>query len=138
MINLFQTNNPKVAIYAMLIACFLPMVFAIIAKILGRFKSKDNADPRQFLEKLSGMPARANAVQQNGYESLPMFLSSVVVAMLFFVPQPVINQLAVLFVALRIAYGFAYLFNLALFRSILWGLSMACIVMLFVVSIRVI
>ncbi len=138
MINLIQTNNPKVAIYAMLVACFLPMCFAIIAKILGGFKPKDNANPREFLDKLSGMPARANAVQQNRYESLPIFLASVIVAMLFFVPQPVINQLAVLYVGIRIAYGFAYLFNLALFRSILWGLSMACIFMLFMVSLRVV
>ncbi len=130
-------DTPSVAIIAMMVACALPFVFAMIAKMLGGFKETDNARPREFLAQLTGMPARANAIQQNSFESLPMFLSAVLLAMMLFAPQSAINILACLYVAIRIGYGIAYLMNLALFRSILWMLSMACIVMLFVITLRV-
>ncbi len=133
----FIPKHESVAIIAMMIACALPFVFAMIAKAIGGFKASDNAQPRTFLQKLTGLPARAHAVQQNSYESLPMFLASVTVAMIFFVPQIAINYLACLYVAIRIGYGIAYLLNLALFRSILWTLSMACIFMLFMMTLRV-
>lgn len=132
----FIPNTPSMAIWAMVVACFLPLVFTWIAKLSGGFKSKDNVEPRKFLDKLTGMPARARAVEQNSYESLPMFLVAVVVAMLFFVPQSIINNLAWLYVAIRIAYGIAYLLNLSLFRSILWALSMACVFILFWTTAR--
>ncbi len=130
-------DYPSIAIIAMIIACALPLGFAAMAKALGGFQSTDNAHPRDFLDKLTGMPARANAVQQNSYESLPMFLAAVTVAMIFFVPQSAVNHLACLYVVIRIAYGVAYLLNLALFRSILWALSMACIFVLFAMTLRV-
>ncbi len=138
MINLpFINDNPQIAIYAMLVACFLPVVFAGIAKASGGFKSNDNANPRAFLSKLSGLPARANAVQQNSYETLPMFFASVIIAMMMFVPQQFVNNLACLYILLRILYGVAYLLDLALFRSIVWILSMACVAMLFLATAHV-
>lgn len=129
-------NSTTTAIYAMMTACFLPFVFAIVAKALGGFTPKDNANPRIFLAITTGMASRANAVQVNSFESLPMFLAAVILAMLFFVPQQVVNNFAWMYVVIRIAYGMAYVFNLALFRSILWALSMVCIMMLFYVSMR--
>lgn len=126
-----------VAIYAMMAACFLPFVFTIIAKLSGGFRPADNANPRAFLAKTTGRAARANAAQANSFESLPMFLAATTVAMYCFVPQDVINSLAWLYVFIRIAYGVAYIINAAMLRSVLWFLSMACIAMLFVLSIRV-
>ena len=125
------------SIWAMVIASLLPVIFAGIAKMLGGFTIKDNSHPRDFLQKTTGAAARANAVQQNSYETLPVFLASILVAMLFFVPQQVINNLAWLYVCIRLAYGYAYIRDLATFRSILWILSMACCLMLFALTIRV-
>lgn len=132
----FVPAGADAAIRAMLVASGLPFVFAVIAKLLGGFKAEDNANPRQFLQGLNGAAARANAVQQNSYESLPIFLAAVLIAMLFFVPQSVVNNLAWMYVLIRVGYGVAYISNLALFRSILWALSMACCVLLFYLSIR--
>uniref|UniRef100_UPI00227A9F34 MAPEG family protein n=1 Tax=Pasteurella multocida TaxID=747 RepID=UPI00227A9F34 len=80
--------------------------------------------------------ARANAAQQNSYETLPVFLAAVIVALLFFVPLSVVSQLAWLYVILRIIYGLAYIANWATFRSIIWSLSLACPLMLFYLAIR--
>ena len=125
------------AIWAMVVASLLPLFMAMLAKVLGGFNVADNAHPRDFLQRTTGAAARANAAQQNSYETLPIFLAAVLVAMLFFVPQPVINKLAWLYVIIRMGYCVAYITNLALFRSILWVLSIACSVMLFYLAIRI-
>lgn len=133
-----MTETTQVAILAMMIACALPFVFALLAKVIGGFGNQDNQNPRVFLANLTGMAARANAAQQNSYESLPMFLASVLLAMNLFVPQLLINFFAMAYVVLRVFYGLAYLLNLATVRSILWGLSMACIFMLFYYAFRIV
>jgi len=128
------TNSSVVL--AMMVASLLPLVFAILAKVFGGFKSKDNAHPREFLGKQTGAAARAHAAQLNSYETLPVFLAAVIVALLFFVPLSVVTQLAWLYVILRIIYGLAYIANWATFRSIIWSLSLACPLMLFYLAIR--
>ena len=126
-------DTANVAIWSMMIASVLPLLFAILAKVLGGFGVADNSHPRDVVAKYTGRAARANAAQQNSYESLPIFLASVIVAMLFFVPQVVINYLAVMYVMLRVIYGIAYIVNLPTLRSIIWAVWMAgCVVRLYV------
>lgn len=129
-------DTANVAIWSMMIASVLPLLFAILAKVLGGFGVADNSHPRDVVAKYTGRAARANAAQQNSYESLPIFLASVIVAMLFFVPQVVINYLVVMYVMLRVIYGIAYIINLPTLRSIIWTLSMACCFMLFYLAIK--
>lgn len=125
------------AIWAMVAASLLPIVMAMVAKMSGGFGMADNQQPREFLGRTSGMAARANAAQQNSFETLPVFLAAVITAMLFFVPQLIVNTLAWLYVLIRIGYCFAYVTNLAMFRSILWVLSLVCSLMLFYLAIRI-
>ena len=70
------TNSSVVL--AMMVASLLPLVFAILAKVFGGFKSKDNANPREFLGKQTGAAARANAAQQNSYETLLALADSLI------------------------------------------------------------
>ena len=135
----FDLVSDKVAsaILAMVVASLLPWAVSIIAKVSGGFRVINNAHPRDFFKNATGMAARADAAQKNSYETLPVFLAAVLVAMLFFVPQSIINVLAWLYVIIRIGYCTAYITNLSTFRSILWVLSMACCLMLFYLAIRV-
>lgn len=129
---LFTTH--KGVIVAMVVASLLPYAFAMLAKILGGFTTQDNKNPRQFLANLSGMASRANAVQQNSFESLPLFLTASVLSLLYFIPIKSLAMFAWLYIVLRILYGVAYLLNWASFRSIVWALSMACpLFMLYIV-----
>ncbi len=123
-------------IVAMVVACLLPLFFAMLAKILGGFTLKDNEQPREFLQNLTGIAGRANAVQQNSYEGLPVFLASIIIALLFFVPMSVITTIAWLYVVLRVTYGLAYIANWSMFRSVVWALSLACPLLLFYITIR--
>lgn len=125
-------------IYLILIACLMPYVFTIIAKIAGGFSAKDNQNPREFLAKKTGLAARANAVQQNSFESLPLFLAAILMAEYMVVRQDLIMMLGTAYIVLRMIYGMCYLLNLATLRSIIWFLSMICPVLLFVIIIRTI
>ncbi|MBH0065768.1 MULTISPECIES: MAPEG family protein [Psychrobacter] len=131
------SNTAASAISAMVVASLLPWLVSIVAKASGGFKLRNNAHPRDFFQHATGVAARANAAQQNSYETLPIFLAAVLTAMLFFVPQAIINVLAWLYVLIRIGFCVAYITNLSAFRSILWALSMACSLMLFYLAIRV-
>lgn len=123
-------------IYVILAACLLPYVFTMIAKLSGGFTLKDNQNPRAFLANTTGLAARANAVQQNSFESLPLFLVSILMAEYLVVPSEINLKLAIAYLVLRVLYGFAYLANLPAFRSIIWFLSMACPVLLLLLTIR--
>lgn len=131
---MFVANfSPKigVAVQAMMVACLLPLVFAMLAKIVGGFRRADNTNPRAFLAQTTGMAARLNAAQANSFEGLPIFLAAVLVAMYCFVPQNVINVLSWLYVLLRIGYGMAYALDLSVLRSVLWFLGLLCCLVLF-------
>ncbi len=133
----FIPDTAAAAIWAMVVASFLPLIMALTAKAFGGFQFADNAHPRDFLQGTTGAAARANAAQKNSYETLPVFLVAVLVAMLFFVPQSIINTLAWLYVMVRVGYCVAYIINLPTFRSVLWVLSIICCLMLFYLAIRI-
>jgi len=124
-------------IYLILIACLLPYVFTILAKVYGGFNLADNQNPREFLAKTTGFAARANAVQQNSFESLPLFISAILMAEYMVVQQHLIMMLGTAYIILRIIYGICYLANISALRSIIWFLSMACPIILLLMIIRI-
>lgn len=125
-----------ITVYMMLAACLLPIFWSWFAKHLGGFSLGDNAMPRATTSQYQGRAARALAVEQNSYESLPFFLAAVLVALYFVVPPIWINQLAIAYVGLRVTYGIAYLCHWPWLRSVLWLLSIACPVMLMLIAVK--
>jgi uncharacterized MAPEG superfamily protein len=99
----------------------LVLVLLTIAPIkwLG-ISSFDNAKPRdpQFYD--DPLRARAWGAHQNGIESFPFFAAAVLLAEFRGAPQNLIDELALLFVIVRIAYVLTYLGNRPTLRSILW------------------
>ncbi|AOA59686.1 MAPEG family protein [Acinetobacter larvae] len=123
-------------VYLILIACLLPYVFAILAKLLGGFKPQDNKNPRQFLANTTGIAARAHAAQQNSFESLPLFIASILLAEYMVTSQYLIMLLGSTYIILRVLYGICYLANLDRLRSVIWLLSMACPIVLLVCVLK--
>lgn len=116
--------------WSVLVACLLPIATVGIAKAsgVGRSRAKggyDNANPREWLGKLTGRQQRANAAQANGFEALPLFIAAVVLAQQAGGPQDRIDMLAMAFVVIRVVYVALYLANQATLRSIVWGLGLA-------------
>ena len=131
-----EMQNISGIIYLILIACLLPYVFAMIAKKTAGFKAKDNQHPRDFLAKTTGLAARANAAQQNSFESLPLFIAAIIMAEYMVISQTVIMTFGMAYIVLRILYGICYLANWATLRSIVWLLSLLCPILLLVLVIK--
>ncbi|MEN8357391.1 MAPEG family protein [Acinetobacter towneri] len=123
-------------VYLIIIACLLPYVFAVVAKMAGGFKREDNQNPREFLAKTIGLAARANAVQQNSFESLPLFIAAVLMAEYMVIPQVVVMMFGIAYIVLRIIYGICYLANWATLRSIVWMLSLLCPICILLMVIK--
>lgn len=125
-----------VAFWCVLIAIILPLICSVIAKVSsGKFRLGHNHDPRDFLERLEGLPRRAHAAQLNGFEVLPGFAAAVIIAHIAGNAQLVtIDVLAVLFITSRLLFIIFYLADLAMLRSISFLVGLGLIVGLFVAS----
>ena len=83
----------------------------------------DNAKPRDPAFYQDAIRARALGAHQNGIEAFPFFAVAVLLAEFRTAPQNLINELAVLFLIVRIAYVLTYIGNRPSLRSILWGIG---------------
>jgi uncharacterized MAPEG superfamily protein len=131
--------NMTIAEICILVSCLLPIACAGLAKSKGFGKPRrlggfDNHNPRQWLAKLEGWQARANAAQLNSFEALPIFIAGVLIAERMQAPVGRIDGLALLFVACRMGYIAAYLADRPNVRSVLWVIGLGASVALFFVG----
>ena len=96
-----------------------------------RFGRFDNSKPRDPAFYDDPIGARALGAHQNGIEAFPFFAAAVLLAEFRACPQNLINELAVLFVIVRIAYVFTYIGNRPTLRSILWSIGFAINIAIF-------
>jgi uncharacterized MAPEG superfamily protein len=89
------------------------------------FRSFDNARPRDPAFYQDPIRSRALGAHQNGIEAFPFFAVAVLLAEYRGSPQRLIDELAVLFLIVRIAYVLTYLGNRPTLRSILWTVGFA-------------
>ncbi|MBS3785630.1 MAG: MAPEG family protein [Gammaproteobacteria bacterium] len=120
-----------IAYWCVLVAIFIPLLFAGLAKSRGDF---DNARPRRWLEQTEGWRQRAHWAQLNSYEAFAPFAAGVIIAHLAEAPQAIVNVLAVAFVLLRLGFGAAYLADRPTVRTLFWTGAFACVVGLFIVA----
>ena len=85
----------------------------------------DNAKPRDPAFYDDPIAARALGAHLNGIEAFPFFAVAVLLAEFRAGPQHLIDELAVLFLIVRIAYVFTYLGNRPTLRTILWSIGFA-------------
>ena len=93
-------------------------------KAIG-FRHFDNSKPRDpaFFE--DPLRSRALGAHINGIETFPFFAAAVLLAEFRASPQHLIDELAVLFLIVRIAYVLTYLGDRPTLRSILWNVGFA-------------
>jgi uncharacterized MAPEG superfamily protein len=110
------TEETMTFAYWMLIAAaMIPYLTIALAKSAGGI---DNRAPRPSLESLSGWRQRADWAHRNHFEAFPAFAAAVFVAELSHAPQTRIDQLAGIFVLLRVIYTALYVADQATLRSI--------------------
>jgi uncharacterized MAPEG superfamily protein len=116
-----------IAIWCVLAAGLLPYV------VLGPAAAKlDSLLPRASARSLEGLPARAYGAHLNHFETFPLFAIAVLVAQTLEGANATVNWLAVLYIAIRIAYTFFYLSNLQPFRSISFFIGLFVAIAIFV------
>jgi uncharacterized MAPEG superfamily protein len=96
-----------------------------------RFRRFDNSKPRDPAFYEDPIAARSLGAHQNGIEAFPFFAAAILLAEFRACPQGLIDELAVLFVIVRIAYVFTYLGDRPTLRSILWSLGFAINIAIF-------
>jgi uncharacterized MAPEG superfamily protein len=96
-----------------------------------RFRRFDNARPRDPAFYADAIAARALGAHQNGIETFPFFAVAVLLAEFRAGPQRLIDELAVLFLIVRIAYVLTYLGDRPTLRSILWSVGFAINIAIF-------
>lgn len=125
-----------IAYWCVLVAIFLPYAFTSVAKFHGDFGPKQNHNPREFLENLSGARKRAHWAQMNSFEINPAFFAAVLIAhQVGTAAQGMIDNLAIAFVISRVLFGIAYIADKASLRSLIWFAGIGIIIALFVESV---
>ena len=89
------------------------------------FRRFDNSKPRDPAFYDDPIHSRALGAHQNGIETFPFFAFAVLLAEFRVGPQRLIDELAVLFLIVRIAYVLTYLGDRPTLRSILWNIGFA-------------
>ena len=125
-----------IAYWCVLIGAFMPLMWTATAKFGGGKKMAfgQNRAPREFLESVQGLQKRAHWAQQNSFEAFPAFAAAVIISHLAGGAQGTIDQLAMAWVAIRVAYGVCYLADWATLRSLVWMAGMGCVIALFVIA----
>lgn len=118
-----------IALWCVLLAGLLPYVGTTIAK--WGFRQYDNNNPRDWLARQSGVRARGNAAQANGFEAFPLFAAAVIIATMLKANQTTLDILAMVFVAARVAYIVCYVSDRATLRSLFWFIGITCVVAIF-------
>jgi uncharacterized MAPEG superfamily protein len=110
-----------VLLYLLTIAPFKPM----------GWRQFDNAKPRDPAFYQDPLRSRALGAHLNGIETFPFFAAAVLLAEFRLGPQHLIDELAVLFLIVRIAYVFTYLGDRPTLRTILWNVGFTINVVIF-------
>lgn len=113
------------AYWSILIVFTLPYFAVLYAKFGKEFS---NHTPREYLSALNkGPQKRAYWAHQNTFEILPLYFAAIIIGHLQSVEQMTLDMIAAGFVFLRASYIFAYIFDLATLRSVIWAASFGCI-----------
>ncbi|MCC8974719.1 MAPEG family protein [Bradyrhizobium brasilense] len=113
---------------------FGTLMLSLLTIVSGKwtgFRSFDNARPRDPDFYDDPIRSRALGAHQNGIEAFPFFAFAVLLAEFRVGPLRLIDELAVLFLIVRIAYVFTYIGNRPTLRSILWSIGFAINIAIF-------
>ncbi|MBW9336240.1 hypothetical protein FEE59_22235 [Herbaspirillum sp. RU 5E] len=120
--------------WCILIAGLMP-VFTIAVAKYGR-RDFDNAEPRAWLDKQTGVRRRADYAHRNHFEAFPFFAAAVLVAQQVGAPQGQIDIAALVFIVARILYTVLYLTDKPSPRSAVWLVGYLSVIALFVIAAR--
>ena len=113
-----------ILIICLFVALLLPLLAkGPVAYSMAKLGGYNNNHPRAQQNKLTGFGARSLAAHQNAFESLILFAPAVILALVTENTNQTVVVLAIIHVIARVLYNIFYLLNIALLRSIVWGIA---------------
>jgi uncharacterized MAPEG superfamily protein len=106
-----------------------------IAVAMQQAGGYDNHHPRAQQAELTGWGARSVAAHLNGFETFAPFAAAVLLAHVAGATTPLVDALAVVFVASRAVYVSCYIADLATLRSIVWTIGIVATLGLFLAPV---
>lgn len=122
-----------IAFWCVLIAGLMPVLTVAIAKAGGY----DNHDPRGWLERQGGRVRRADMAHRNHFEAFPFFAAAVLSASHLGAPPARIDELAVVFIVVRVLYTICYLTDRATLRTLCWTVGYLTVIGIFLLPVFV-
>jgi len=116
----------------LIICLFIAMILPYLVKLpIGYSMQKalggyNNRQPREQQASLTGFGARAVGAHQNCFESLIIFSTAVLTALVTNHVSSTIQILAVVYIVSRFIYILFYLMDLASSRSTVWFIGLMC------------
>ncbi|HRD69250.1 MAG TPA: MAPEG family protein [Legionella sp.] len=116
--------------YTLILCLFIAVLLPYLAKLpvgyamqkTGRY---DNNHPRAQQASLTGFGGRAVAAHHNSFESLIVFATAALTALVTNNLSDTIQMLAVTYIVARVIYHVLYLLNWSTLRSTIWFVSYA-------------
>lgn len=116
-------------IICLIITVLLPYLVKIpLSVAMHKAGGYNNNYPREQQGRLQGFGARAAGAHQNCFESLAVFSTAALTAMVTNNLSMTIQYLAITYIVARIVYIFLYFMDLATLRSTVWFISLVCCV----------
>lgn len=116
-------------IICLLITVLLPYLVKLpLSYAMQKEGGYNNHYPREQQGRLQGFGARAAGAHQNCFESLAVFSTAALTAMVTNNISITIQYLAIAYIVARVVYIFLYLMDLPTLRSTVWFISLVCCV----------
>lgn len=112
-----------IAFWCVLAAIVLAYVPTALGKGPRSGSGYDNNRPRETQAQFTGFNARAYGAHQNGLEAFSFFAAAVLTATVLGAAGPMLDSLALVWLALRVVYVAVYLKGMGNLRSAVWGLG---------------
>ncbi|EDQ87876.1 uncharacterized protein MONBRDRAFT_33132 [Monosiga brevicollis MX1] len=131
-----MSDTPLVCLFLALVLIYVPSTIKAIWINRNVDGGVNNIHPRKQLDLLASWGLRAYGAHQNSLETFPAFVAGIYAAQVQNADETATDVLCILFVVFRVLYIIVYLINtnacMAALRTILFVLSMACVIGLFI------
>jgi len=118
----------SVILYTLLIAIVIPYLLSWVSGYcrIKQFGGYDNHNPRAQQSALEGLGARAMSAQANAWEALMMYTATCVIIFIAGIDLTSLDTIAYIFIGFRVLHAIFYLLDVALLRSLSFGVSATC------------
>jgi len=111
---------------------YFPYIFVVVGRVQAGF---DVAAPRALFPKLPPFAQRAVWAHENSFETFMPFAAAVLLTLITHVETPTVAIASLSFVIARLLYSIFYIVNVPIGRSLMFGVSTAATITLFLQSL---